>query len=167
MGPWVPFLAAFLRGSLGPVPGCFPFFTFIWGVFQTFCSLVASDKASAHPLPDSFCLPCTRRGLRVHCCEPSVLTPTAFFDELFLVTVLMTPRATSYQPWHRRHDFPAALHASPPASLHVTLAASPASITCCASARSSTCFRTQALEWSVHHSHRSCCLPVPQHDSPS
>ena len=50
----------FSLGSLGPVPGCFSFFTSIWHVFhQTYYSLlgyfiVASGEPSAHSLADSF-----------------------------------------------------------------------------------------------------------------
>ena len=65
MGSGVPSLAVFLLlGSLGPVPGCFFFLHVLWHVFhQTYYSLlgyfiVASGESSAHPLADSFCLPC-------------------------------------------------------------------------------------------------------------
>ena len=130
MGTWVPSLDAF---------SCF---TSIWHVFhQTFCSpwelarvsssflvnlpltpwLTASLSAwfsSPAAIGSLFRAPSTRcRMLLLHCCEPLVLTPTAVFDELLLVTVLMTPRATSHPPWHRRHGFPASLPVSPPASL--------------------------------------------------
>ena len=61
MGSGVPSLAVFLLlGSLGPVPGCFTFFTSIWHVFhQTHnsllgCFIVASGESSAHLLADSF-----------------------------------------------------------------------------------------------------------------
>ena len=82
------------HGSLGPIPGCF--------------------KSSDHPMADCFsvCLtpspaairslfhaPSTRcRMLLLHRCEPSVLTPTSVFDELLLVTILMTRQATSHTP---------------------------------------------------------------------
>ena len=136
------------------------------------------------------------RMLLLHRCKPSVLRPTAIFDELLPVTVLMTPRATSHPPWHRRHGFRDALPASPPepssVTSHITRLCSAGSVTSlnllrlqsgaqCASpaftlssaqqwntARSSTCYRTsKCFAWSVHHSLRSRGLPVLQHDSPS
>ena len=76
MDPGVPSLAVFLHlGSLGPVPGCFSFFTSIWHVFHhTYysllgCFIVASGESSAHPLADSFsaCL-APRRRLRSGLC---------------------------------------------------------------------------------------------------
>ena len=132
--PWL----FFFMGTWFPSLAVFSFFTSIWHVFhQTFCSpwlgagtcfIVASGEPFAHLQEDSFsvcpalvagCDLCfvlqTRacRMLRLHRCKPPVLTPTAIFDELLLVTVLMTPRATSHPPWHRRHGFPVSLPASP------------------------------------------------------
>ena len=56
---------SFFHGSWGPIPSCFSSFTSIWHVFhQTYysllgCFIVASGESSAHPLADSFCLPCS------------------------------------------------------------------------------------------------------------
>ena len=125
VGPGVPTVATFLHGSKGPRPWLF----FFMGTWLPSLAVFLSPrpfgtrfiKPSAHALADSssVCLapaPSTRgRMLLLHCCEPSVLTPTAVFDGLLLDTVLMTPRATS--PPHRRHGL---LPASPPASLHAS-----------------------------------------------
>ena len=75
--------------------------------------------ASLFALPPSpagsgshFRAPSTRcRMPLLHCCKLSVLTSTAVFYELLLITVLMTPRATSHPSWHRRHGFLASLPA--------------------------------------------------------
>ena len=92
------------------------------------CFIVASGEPSAHSVADSFpvCLApvagCDR--VSVSCSKhaqqnasfallPLELTPTTVFDELLLVTVIMTPRQTRHPPWHRRHSFPASLPASP------------------------------------------------------
>ena len=206
-GPGVPSLAVF------------SFFTSIWHVFhQTFCSrlgcfIVSSDEPSAHLLAGSLsvCLApvascdrvsvsCSKHALQSassHCSEPLVLTPKAVFDELLLVTVLMTPQVTRHPPWHRRHGFLASLPASPPASLHasprpyrltsrdsVPLAEHTTALTafaCCAS-RVVRCVRHQlslspirnrgtlhvdALRSLFTTTRRSRGLPVLQHDSPS
>ena len=131
---WGQFPGCFLHGSWGPVPGCFSFFTSIWHVFnQTFYSPPGWEPArvssslllnllltpialspSLASIESLFRAPSTRcRMLLSHCYEPSALTPTAVYDELLVATVLMTPRATSHPPWHRRHGFPASLPASP------------------------------------------------------
>ena len=107
------------------------------------CFIVASWTASLSALPLSTTAtgslsraPSTRcRMLLLRCCGPSVLKPTAVFDELLLVTVLLTPRATSHPLWHRHHS--SSLPASPCSSRlasrdPVPLAGSPA-FTCCAS----------------------------------
>ena len=157
---------SFFRGSWGPIPGCFLHGSRPWLFFFLHVHLarVSSNllltswlTASLSALPPSsaaigslFRAPSTRcRMLLLHCSELSVLTPTAIFDELLLVTVLMTPRATNHSPWHRRHGFPASLPASPrnvstsrdsaPVAEHTT--ASPAFV-CCTS-RVVRCVRHQ------------------------
>ena len=108
---------SFFRGSSGPIRGCFLHRSLgpVLGFLTFFTAL--SARVSSHTLRGSFSVrlaplagcdrvsvSCSKdarcRVLLLHCCEPSVLTPTAVFDELLLVTVLMTPRATSHPPWH-------------------------------------------------------------------
>ena len=118
MGPGVPSVAVFSFSSC-PFGTCF--------IKPSAHSLgVSSSLLVLTSLADSFsvCLApvasCDRVSIPRSKHTLPELTPTAVFDELLLVTVLMTPRATSHPPWHRRHGFPQSLAASPLASLHAS-----------------------------------------------
>ena len=116
-GSWRPHLAVFFTRVNGSRPWWFLFLHVSSNLLLTpGCFIKPSGESSAHPslttslsalrpspaaIGSLFRAPSTRcRMLLLHCCEPSVLTPTAIFDELLLITVLMTPRTTSHLTWH-------------------------------------------------------------------
>ena len=84
MAPWIPSLAV-SNLLITPMADCF--------------SVCLTPSPTA--IKSLFRAPTTNcRMLLWHRCEPSVLTPKSVFDELLLVTILMTPQAKSQTPYY-------------------------------------------------------------------